>query len=267
MNNPKPRFTGIFIPVEILQRTDLTTLEMLLLSWIDALYCDIRGGCFASNEYLASRLQVKENTIAKSLTKLRSLGLIEDVHFDGRIRVIRATLHKAVDESQSKSALDLNPTQDVEGWIKIQPSIGEKSNIDKSLNQSIKPPTPLKGEALRAGEFDSGKEKPTSKKNSNEAKTITDLLVSHIMSWNPKFKSPNLECWYRDADRMLKLDGRQYQDILDVIDWVSKDLFWRANIMSISKLRKQFDILQAKMISHANSFTSQNQTMNPPMWT
>ena len=50
-----PRFTGIFIPVEILEDSDLSMLEQLLLSWIDALYKEEYGGCFAKNEYFAKR--------------------------------------------------------------------------------------------------------------------------------------------------------------------------------------------------------------------
>jgi len=122
---PKPRFTGIFIPAEILEREELTLMEKFLLSWIDALYCKNHGGCFASNEYLASKLGAKENTVAKSLTKLRKLNLLADVSFDGRTRVIRATLNEAVAESQSNAGLDKNPK-----------GVGFKSNADMDKNPS-----------------------------------------------------------------------------------------------------------------------------------
>ena len=125
--SPNPRFTGIFIPVEILELKVLTPSDQILLSWIDALYCKKNGGCFASNKYLAERLNVKENTLAKALVKLRNLGLIESVSFDGRKRVIKATINKFIEKSQSKSALDLNPTQ---GWTKIQPCNGRASNAE-----------------------------------------------------------------------------------------------------------------------------------------
>lgn len=121
---PTPRFTGIFIPVEILEMEEITPLEQMLLSWIDALFCKERGGCFATNEYLSKRLRVKENTIAKSLTNLRKLGLIKDISFDGRHRVIKACISEYVEKRQSNPALDLNPTQP---WIKIQPCFGQKS--------------------------------------------------------------------------------------------------------------------------------------------
>lgn len=128
---PKPRFTGIFIPVEILSIENITPLEMILLSWIDALYSEQDGGCYAKNEYLAARLHVEENTIAKAVSKLRKFGLIEDVSFDGRNRVIKATIAKAIEKAQSNAALDLNPKQ---GWTKIQDRVGQKSiEIDSPI--------------------------------------------------------------------------------------------------------------------------------------
>ena len=140
---PQPRFTGIFIPVEILTMRELSILEMFLLSWIDALYNEKHGGCFASNKYLANSLNVKENTIAKALTKLRKRNLIKDVSFDGRTRVIRAIVNELVERSQSKSGLDLNPSRvgqkSNRGWTKIHTSPYIYSKEDSKDNR---PPTP-----------------------------------------------------------------------------------------------------------------------------
>ena len=66
MNNNHMRVPGLFIPAEILEMEDLSFFEMLLLSWIDALYCPQHGGCYASNEYLGKKVRSsKENSIAK----------------------------------------------------------------------------------------------------------------------------------------------------------------------------------------------------------
>jgi len=42
---------------------------------------------------------------------------------------------------------------------------------------------------------------------------------------------------------MLRIDGRKANDIKAVIEWCQKDDFWYKNILSCSKLRKQFDQL------------------------
>jgi len=127
---PKCRFTGIFIPVEILEYPNISWSEKLLISWIDALYDEEKGGCYASNDYLASRLGVASNTIAKSLGNLRKAGLLEDVHFDGRERVIRALIGTFIDKkrsraSESKADLDKNPR-----------GVGKKSNPGLAKNPS-----------------------------------------------------------------------------------------------------------------------------------
>lgn len=124
-DGPRPRFTGIFIPAEILELDELSPLDQMLISWIDALYCKDHGGCYASNDYLAKKLRVKENTIVKAISKLRKIGLIEDVTFNGRQRVIRAKIAEYVEKSQSYADCDLNPRQ---GVTKIPCRVGQKSS-------------------------------------------------------------------------------------------------------------------------------------------
>lgn len=102
---PKTRFTGIFIPVEILNIVDLTPTDIILLSWIDALYCKDHGGCYAKNDYLGKKLHLKEKSVSEIISKLMKIGLVEKVGFDGRTRVIRACKEKWY---QPESASGLN---------------------------------------------------------------------------------------------------------------------------------------------------------------
>lgn len=91
---PQLRFTGFFIPVEILEMKELNHSDILLLLWIDAFYCQDNCGCFATNEELGEKMNVKANTISKGISKLRNLGLVLDVSFNGRKRVIRAVIYR-----------------------------------------------------------------------------------------------------------------------------------------------------------------------------
>lgn len=94
---PRPRFTGIFVPVEILN-LNLSPLEQMILSLIEMFYCSDLNGFTESNKKIANILKVKENSVAKSLTYLRQLGLIKDVTFDGRKRVIKTTLKEVLND-------------------------------------------------------------------------------------------------------------------------------------------------------------------------
>lgn len=217
--NPSPRFTGIFIPVEILEIEELSLLDQMLLSWIDALYSKKYGGCFASNEYLASRLRVKENTIAKSLIKLRDLGLIETVSFDGRHRVMKSNINKFINESQSKSALDYNPSLSM---TKIQPRVGEKSNPSYIYT----------------------KEERKEYSASPKASALVVFFLQNIRTFKQDFKEPDKYQWAKEFDLMLGTDKRDDGKIREVIAWLSSNEFWRKNILSPSKLREKFDQLE-----------------------
>ena len=46
---------------------------------------------------------------------------------------------------------------------------------------------------------------------------------------------------------MIRIDGREIENIKKVIDWCQNDSFWYTNILSASKLRKQYDQLYMKM--------------------
>lgn len=58
--------------------------------------CTDHGGCYAGNEYIATVLGMATTTVAKYISRLRKDGFIEQISFDGRVRVIRSTLHDAV---------------------------------------------------------------------------------------------------------------------------------------------------------------------------
>lgn len=79
-------FKGVWIPKEIYLNKELSWDEKILLIEINSL--DKGNGCFASNKYLATFIDVSEGTLANKMTKLRKLGLIVDKGFNGRIRLI-----------------------------------------------------------------------------------------------------------------------------------------------------------------------------------
>ncbi|MED2764853.1 hypothetical protein P4283_22895 [Bacillus thuringiensis] len=68
-----------------------------------------------------------------------------------------------------------------------------------------------------------------------------------ILSRNDNFKRPNLGSWAKDIRLMQERDNRSLEDIKKVMDWCQKDPFWMNNVLSIAKLRKQFDQLYMKM--------------------
>ena len=73
---------------------------------------------------------------------------------------------------------------------------------------------------------------------------LANLMCELHKQVDPKFKSPNIEKWAADIEKINRLDGRSYEDIEKVIRWIkTPGNFWFANIMSGNKLRLQFSRL------------------------
>jgi DNA-binding Lrp family transcriptional regulator len=82
------QWTGTWIPREIWANDSMSWLEKCL--WAEISNLDDNRGCFASNEYLAQKMDSSPASIANMISKMRKAGLIVDCGFDGRRRFIKA---------------------------------------------------------------------------------------------------------------------------------------------------------------------------------
>lgn len=73
MSEPKEGF-GLWIPGAVLSRTDISLEEKCLYGLLEVL--DGGKGCWASNDWLASRLSVSERAIQRYLARLEEVGLV-----------------------------------------------------------------------------------------------------------------------------------------------------------------------------------------------
>ncbi|SFX78395.1 hypothetical protein SAMN04487866_12523 [Thermoactinomyces sp. DSM 45891] len=75
---------------------------------------------------------------------------------------------------------------------------------------------------------------------------MAQYLQKQILSWKPNARTPDdLNKWADEFRKLVELDKRTKQEIQEVTDFATTDHFWQANILSASKLRAQFDQLQA----------------------
>lgn len=84
----------------------------------------------------------------------------------------------------------------------------------------------------------------------SEPRRLTELLI-YLITDNNEFArvpdTPNkLENWIIEIDRMIRKDGINIKLVEGCINWCQNDSFWKSNILSASKLRKQFPQLYAK---------------------
>lgn len=100
----KRGFKGVWIPKSIWLNPDLSLREKCLLVEIDSLDNDSERGCFASNEYLGNFLGISTGHVTNMITRLKGLGFITQVYFDGRQRGLRVTcLHENMDADSMKT--------------------------------------------------------------------------------------------------------------------------------------------------------------------
>lgn len=79
------------------------------------------------------------------------------------------------------------------------------------------------------------------------AELLRDLIAENYPNWQePK----TLDRWAEDINKIIRLDKRTEQQVEYVIRWVQRNDFWAKNILSGSKLRKQFNRLVVEITNN-----------------
>lgn len=202
MNFPRD-FKGVWIPKEIWLHPELTMLEKFIAAEVDSLDGD--DGCYAGNEHFMKMTGAKESTVRNAIGKLKKLGLVQQVNFDGRLRYLRGYT-KILLSGQTAE----NPAG---GPLKIQRADTKNIHIDE-------------------------KTKEKTKEESDAPLGLASKFFSLIKKNDPKAKQPNLEKWAVEIRRMNEIDGRSYEEIEKLMLFAAQDEFWSSNILSPTKLRK-----------------------------
>lgn len=74
-------------------------------------------------------------------------------------------------------------------------------------------------------------------------------------------KKANLQSWADDFRKLIELDGVDKHLAKDVMDWVTKDAFWKTNVLSAKKLRDKFSELAIKMNATKNPVKPLSETI------
>jgi hypothetical protein len=77
----------------------------------------------------------------------------------------------------------------------------------------------------------------------DESRRLCDLLADLIEA-NGSKRPTVTAAWVSEGERMLRLDGREPDKVERCIRWCQADPFWRANILSMTKLRAKYDQLR-----------------------
>ena len=69
-------------------------------------------------------------------------------------------------------------------------------------------------------------------------------LLADLIEANGSRRPTVNDKWLSDMERLHKIDERSWEQITKAIEWCQADDFWRGNILSPAKLRKQYDQLR-----------------------
>lgn len=168
-----------------------------------------------------------------------------------------------IKDSKSKARSEAGKKGAENRWGKEKNGNAIAKPLDKDSNAMAKP---YQNDGKESKEKES-KEK-NNKNTSHESKSakrvyepddlnlkLANYLLAKIRERNPSIyptdskNPPDTQKWANDIRLMHERDARPYDDIKRIIEWCQQDNFWQNNILSASKLRKQF----GKLIDKADT--------------
>lgn len=226
-------FKGIWIPREIWLAEGLAPTEKILWAEINSLHNREKGGCYASNDYLCQFMGVKERRLQEMISNLKAYGLVVQVSFDGRERIIKAICPPdgfiaCRAEVQNNAPLGcgkmhLSDAPDCTPPIYIE-------NIDEGIDNNTPPNPPISANAEVAsapmGVLDSPKKKRERAPSafSCKVKEVADKMINILVTCNPVYRPPeNLEKFLQAVEVMIEKDEQKPEDILQAFEWACSD--------------------------------------------
>lgn len=103
--------------------------------------------------------------------------------------------------------------------------------------------------------------KPLVKRFTNDHLEFSKGMFSMILKVAEKTKEPNFDKWADQIRLMNDVDKLELSEMAEVFRWCNKDSFWKTNILSPTKLREKYSVLEAKMQDEKNG---KDRSFNKP---
>ena len=200
---------------------------------------EIQPGQYATSVLgLSERVIESRKTVRKILKDLTKFGMIKYENISNRFTLITVCnwgdyQHTNDQQGPTEGATEGQPR---EHSVPLDDPQSENDKNDKKDKNNI----PTSSDVVP-------------KELSNDARNLCVGLRAYILRNDPKAKVPDVSSfksnkgWGREARIMMDADGREYSEIAKVIKWATSDSFWRSNILSMTKLRKQYTSLKLAM--------------------
>lgn len=206
----------------------------------------------AKNELIQMGVLVREGMLIGPNKNLAEWQ-IPECHQDG------VTVTKTVTKSVTKTVTGLSPKQGhtKDTITKDKKDIKQTSeNSGESSDERLKSLPVVRPEAA------------VHSPRGDKWGTADDLLAaqwifSKVQVITPTAQQPNWPAWANDIRLMRDSLKVSHREICEVFTWANGNQFWQTNILSPSKLRKQWATLKAQMSQPARNAQSSSQQQIP----
>lgn len=206
----------------------------------------------AKNELIQMGVLVREGMLIGPNKNLAEWQ-IPECHQDG------VTVTKTVTKSVTKTVTGLSPKQ---GHTKDTITKDKKDIKQTSENSGESSDERLK--SLPVVRPDAAVHSPKGDKwGTSDDLLAAQWIFSRVQVITPTAQQPNWPAWANDIRLMRDSLKVSHREICEVFTWANGNQFWQTNILSPSKLRKQWATLKAQMSQPARNAPSVSQQQIP----
>jgi len=206
----------------------------------------------AKNELIQMGVLVREGMLIGPNKNLAEWQ-IPECHQDG------VTVTKTVTKSVTKTVTGMSPKQ---GHTKDTITKDKKDIKHTSENSGESSDERLK--SLPVVRPDAAVHSPKGDKwGTAEDLLAAQWIFSKVQVITPTAQQPNWPAWANDIRLMRDSLKVSHREICEVFTWANGNQFWQTNILSPSKLRKQWATLKAQMSQPARNAPSSSQQQIP----
>lgn len=202
-------------------------------------HVDRNEKCYPSEKKIAEEHGISDRSVRKYLHDLERLNLIAVQRRRGKSGGFLSSLYFLLDRSVWLPPESVSSAQRNQVLLPAENDNGDQRNVV--------PPKDTQKKETHWKDVPSQHVMPHKAQQpvSENCKAIAELLRNKILLNNPSAKITETQTkqWALEADLMIRADGRSEREIRDLIEWSQTDPFWHRNILSMGKLRKQFDRL------------------------
>ena len=187
--------------------------------------------------YVIKSQKISKNRIYPIINEAIKAGYVKrEEYFEGGMKRFRYFVSR---KPKFKEILLCPQNQDTENQ--------DPENEDSKLYQS-------KSSSEDLEKKEQYKEVPASPPSA-DAEALCEFFLKSLRERNPKFKEPNKLKWIKEFDLLLRVDGRQLDEVKSLISWASSHKWWKISCLSPANLRKNYDamVIEIKFLKRKKS--------------